>query len=93
MSAKFIECKTTAISSATTTHVATEKRGLFVHTVVCPKATSGTVTFQDLTGTPVTYFVLPIGSIGSFLIDSVFPNGLDVVTSAGDTVLINWQQS
>ena len=81
-----------AISTATTAHVSTAKN-LTIHTVTCPKATTGTVTFQDLTGSPVTYFVLPIGSIGSFRLDISIPNGLDVVTSAADSVIVTYQVS
>ena len=89
---KYIESKTTYISTATTTHVvAATNTNVFIHTIVCPIATTGTVTFQDL-GTPTTYFVLPVGSIGTFIMDATFGNGLDVVTSQADKVIINWQQ-
>lgn len=60
-----------------------------LYSVVCPKATTGTVTFNDLATSPNTYFVLPIGSIGTFLFRCVLPNGLSVITSAADTVIIN----
>ncbi len=79
------------ISTSATTHVYTSGN-LFLHTVICPIATTGTVTFQDIAQSPVTYFVLPIGSIGCFIFDSVLPNGLDVVTSAADKVIINSSQ-
>lgn len=78
------------ISTQTTTHVVTGTENLTVHTVICPIATTGTVTFQD-TVTPTTYFVLPIGSVGSFRLDIVLPAGLDVVTSAGDKVIVTYQ--
>ena len=81
----------TAISSQTTTNIVTGTNLLHLHTVICPKATTGTVTFRD-TITPTNYFVLPIGSIGTFIFDSVLSSGLDVVTSAADNVLINWRQ-
>lgn len=78
------------ISTQTTTHVVTGSNNLTLHTVNCPIATSGTVTFQD-TVTPTTYFVLPAGSVGSFRFDLVLPLGLDVVTSAGDKVILTYQ--
>lgn len=79
---------TKAISTQTTTSVVTGGN-VHIHTIVCPKATTGTVTFNDVAGSPATYFVLPIGSIGTFIMDAVYPNGLSVITSAGDNVLIN----
>lgn len=79
-----------AISTQTTTTVAASGN-VRIHTVICPKATTGTVTFEDIAGSPATYFVLPIGSIGCFILDASAPNGLKVVTSAADTVLINYQ--
>ncbi len=86
-----IVCKTTYISSNTTTHIQTGSVAINIHTIACPIATTGTVTFRD-TGTPTTYFVLPIGSIGTFILDIVCSNGLDVVTSASDKVIITtWQ--
>lgn len=76
------------ISSSTTTTIAGGAGNVFIHTVNCPIATTGAVTFEDITGSPVTYFVLPIGSIGCFILDSIFPNGLKVVTAAADKVII-----
>ena len=84
------EFETKYIASQTTTGVTTGKSML--HTVVCPIALTGTAKFQDLTGTPVEYFTLPIGSIGSFLFDSSMSNGLAVVTSAGDKLIITYQK-
>lgn len=78
----------TAIKTATTTTIASAGN-ITIHTVICPKALAGTATFQS--GTAAEYFVLPIGSIGSFLLDSCYPAGLAVVTSAGDTVLVTTQ--
>lgn len=80
----------TYISSATTTTIASAGN-ISIHTVTCPIATTGTVTFTDVTGSPVTYFVLPIGSIGSFKLDSICGNGLKVVTSAADKVIVTTQ--
>jgi hypothetical protein len=80
--------KLTAIKTATTTTILTSGN-ITIHTATCPKALTGTATFQDGTGTE--YFVLPVGSIGSFRLDSVCPTGLAVVTSAADTVLVTTQ--
>lgn len=76
------------IATATTTVIAATGN-ITVHTVVCPIALLGTATFQDKAA--AAYFVLPIGSIGSFLLDSSFANGLSVVTSAADKLVITTQ--
>ncbi len=82
----------TYITTNTTTHIATSGSGV-VHTVVIPKTTTGTVTFQSIAGTPVIYFVFPASTIaGSYLLDGVFGNGLDVVTSASDVVIVTTGQ-
>lgn len=78
------------ISTQTTTTVLAAGN-LTVHTVTCPIATTGTVTFEDVAGSPATYFVLPIGSIGSFRLDTLLPNGLKIVTSAADKVITSYQ--
>jgi len=78
--------KLTYISSATTTTIQTGGN-ISIHTIVCPIALTGTATFRD-TGSPTTYFVLPIGTIGTLFIDSTLPNGLQVVTSAADKLLV-----
>ncbi len=80
----------TYITTNTTTHIAAIGVDAVVHTVIIPKTTSGTVTFQSLAATPVVYFVLPAATIaGSYLLDTVCGNGLDVVTSASDVVIVN----
>ncbi len=77
------------ISSNTTTHVQPTGSST-VHTVVIPKTTSGTVTFQSTAASAVTYFILPAATIaGTYLFDCVCANGLDVVTSASDVVIVN----
>jgi len=82
--------KPTYISTQTTTHIEPIGSETIIHTVIIPKTTSGTVTFQSLAATPVVYFVLPAATIAdSYLFDSVCGNGLDVVTSAGDVVIVN----
>lgn len=78
------------ISTATTTHVVTGSNNLTLHTVVCPVATGGDITFQDVV-TPTTYFVLPAGSVGSFRLDLVLPLGLDVVTASADKVILTYK--
>jgi hypothetical protein len=76
------------ISSAATTVIAASGN-VTVHTVICPIALTGTATFQDKAAS--AYFVLPIGSIGSFRFDSMFANGLSVVTSAADKLVVTTQ--
>lgn len=80
----------TYISTATTTNITTGN--VQIHTIVCPIALTGTATFQDRAGSPVAYFVLPIGSIGTFIFDVNLPNGLAVVTSAADKLIVNTKQ-
>lgn len=82
--------KPTYISTQTTTTIYTGGN-VQIHTVICPIALTGTATFQD-TGSPTTYFVLPIGSIGCFILDCNFPNGLAVVTSAADKLIVSTAQ-
>lgn len=89
MAAKYLECKPTYISTATTTNIQVAGRNIYLHTVVIPIALTGTATFRDMAGSPVTYFVFPIGAVGTFTFDCDFPNGLDVVTSAGDKLIVN----
>ncbi len=80
-------CKTTYIATNTTTTIDSNHSNVNIHTIVCPIALTGTATFQDV-GSPTTYFVLPIGTIGTIILDAVFPNGLAVVTSAADKLLV-----
>lgn len=77
----------TYISTSTTTTIGTGN--ITVHTISCPIALTGTATFTDTAA--ATYFVLPIGTIGSIRLDSVMGNGLKVVTSAGDKILVTTQ--
>lgn len=84
--------KTTYISTQTTTTIVSAAQNVTIHNVICPIATTGTVTFQDIASSAATYFVLPVGSIGSLEFESDFPNGLAVVTSAADKVIVNWRQ-
>lgn len=75
------------IGPATTSVVALGN--LTLHTVVCPIATLGATTFRD--SSAVTYFVLPIGSIGTYRLDASLAKGLTVVTADADTVLISYK--
>ena len=64
--------------------------GIMVHTVCSPIASVGTVTATDASSN--TLFVLPIGTIGSVLLDAVFPNGLIITqSSASDKTIVTWQ--
>jgi hypothetical protein len=77
------------ISTMTTTSVASGRMTL--HTVVCPLALTGSLVFEDTASSPNTYFVIPAGSQGTFLFDCVLNNGLQVISSYADKVIINWQ--
>jgi hypothetical protein len=90
MPSQFLECNITSIASATTTNIFTGKG--FIHTIVSPKATTGTITVNDRSAGPVTLFVLPIGFIGTAILDISVPNGLSLITSAADSALICWMQ-
>ena len=80
----------TYIHTQTTTHITTSG-ATTIHTVVIPKTTSGIITFQSILGT--AYFVFPASTIaGSYLLDGVCGNGLDVVTAAGDVLIVNSKQ-
>lgn len=82
----------TYISSSTTTTVYSSGN-VFIHTVVLPKSNSGDITFEDVAGSPATYFVIPASSAaGTYIFDSIFPNGLKVVTAASDKVIVNSSQ-
>lgn len=82
--------KPTYITTNTTTHIEPIGSETVVHTVIIPKTTTGTVTFQSLATTPVVYFLLPASTIAnSYLFDTTCGNGLDVVTSASDVVIVN----
>ena len=78
------------ISSATTTSIVSSGN-VSIHTINCPIALTGTATFQSTESVPTVYFVLPIGSIGSFVLDATFPLGLAVVTSAADKLIVTTQ--
>lgn len=86
----FQECNPTYITTSTTTHIAVVGINVLVHTVVVPKTTTGSITFRDLTASPVTYFVLPAATVaGTYTFDARCGNGLDVVTFAADVVIVN----
>ena len=79
-----------AITATTTTSVAVANtQNCIVHTVNSPKASSGTITLQSAGGA-TTYCTFPIGSIGCFVLDAIFTKGLQIVTSAGDTVITTY---
>ncbi len=76
------------ISTATTTTIATGNT--YLYSIVVPIASSGTITVEQTDGTD--YFVLPIGTIGSLKFKAILPSGLQIITSAGDKVIVNWHQ-
>jgi hypothetical protein len=82
----------TSITTQTTTTVVSTSDLVYLHSIIAPKASGGTITLTDVASSPATYMVLPIGTIGTMLFDIVLPNGLKVVTSAGDTVLLTWSR-
>lgn len=92
MPGQFLETNITYIATQTTTVIEATSKKLFLHTVTVPIASTGTITFEDVAGSPVTYFVLPIGSVGTFTFDCALANGLKVVTSAADKLVVNWMQ-
>lgn len=81
----------TYIATQTTTTIEGGAKNITIHTVICPIALTGTATFTDIAGSPITYFVLPIGSIGTLRLDAIYPNGLKVVTSAADKLIVTTQ--
>lgn len=85
------EFQTAYIATATTTNIVAANKNLKIHSVVVPKATAGTVTFNDRTGSPVTYFTFPASTVGAtYIFDSVFPNGLSVITASADIIIVNY---
>lgn len=74
------------IATAGTTVVAAAGN-VTVHTVNFPKATVGTTIFASAAN--VVYGTFPIGSVGSLILDAVYPNGLSVgTTSALDFITV-----
>jgi len=77
--------------SSTTPAVIAASGNLTLHTVVVPKALSGTATFANSAAT--TYFVLPAASIGSLQFDCSIPNGLTVTMSAAEKIIVTTKVS
>lgn len=84
----------TAISTNTTTSIVSTSSVVLLHAVILPKASAGTITFNDVTGSPVTYFTLPASTVGTTLYfdDIVLKNGLSVITASADNVIVVWKQ-
>lgn len=96
------QCKPTYISTSATTYIAgtISAAGLAtnvvtgLHTVVIPIALVGTAKFRDVKAGGATYFILPIGSIGTLTFDCTLPMGLQVAlsSSSSDKIIVNtWQ--
>ncbi len=66
--------------AASGTTVVAAAGNVTVHTVNFPRATVGTTIFASAAN--VVYGTFPIGSIGSIVLDAVFPNGLSVGTTS-----------
>lgn len=79
--------KAFAASGSTTIGTA----NVFVHSIVIPKTSAGTITLEQTDGTD--YFVFPTGSgAGCYIFDAVFPSGLIVTTSGADVGVVNFGQ-
>lgn len=63
-----------------------------LHTVNIPKATVGTLSFQDISNN--VYFVMPTGTAGNtYIYDAVLNNGLQIVaSSASDQIVTTWKR-
>ncbi len=78
-----------AFAASTTTAIFTGNG--YVHTVVIPKGSAGTITFEATDGTD--YFVFPTATVaGTYIFDAVFPDGLKVTTSGADIGVVNFGQ-
>jgi len=84
----FQQFQATSIATATTTVIAASGN-ITIHTINVPIALTGTATFQNAAAG--AYFVLPIGTVGSFRFDTMCPSGLSVVTSAADRLIVTTQ--
>jgi len=81
-------------ASVTPVVVANAGHNVFIHTILVAKVTVGTVTVANKNATPVTQFVLPIGTgSGTYIFDSLFTDGLVITnSSAADVVILNGYQ-
>lgn len=63
-----------------------------LHSVNIPKATVGTLSFQDVSGN--VYFAMPTGTVANtYIYDCVLNNGLQIVaTSAADQIVTTWKR-
>lgn len=78
-----------AFAASTTTVIGTGN--VFVHTIIIPKTSAGTITLEQADGTD--YFVFPSSTVaGTYIFDAVFPSGLSVVTSGADVGVVNFGQ-
>lgn len=78
-----------AFAASTSTTIGTGN--VFVHTVIIPKTSAGTITLEQTDGTD--YFVFPASTVaGSYIFDAVFPSGLIVTCSGADVGVVNFGQ-
>ena len=70
--------------------IAASGHNSIIHTITAPKAVTGTITVANKNATtPVTLFTLPIGTVGSIILDAVFMDGLTLaLTATTDVVLV-----
>lgn len=82
----------TQITTNTTTSIVATADLVVLHTVIIPVTTTGTVSFQDISGN--VYFTLPVATVaGTYSFTDVpLKQGLKVVTSAADNVILTWKQ-
>ena len=78
------------ISTAATTSVVATGINCEVHTINFPKNTAGTVKLVKA-GTAISYADFPVATVaGTYILDAVCSNGLDIVTSATDAVIATY---
>ena len=86
--------KSFAVSSTTPVVMAAAGRNAFIHTIVIPKGTAGTVTIANSNSSPTTRFTLPAATVaGTYILDSTFSDGVTITNSAAaDLVIVNGYQ-
>jgi hypothetical protein len=79
----------TAFAGSTTTVIGIDN--VFVHTVIIPKTSAGTITLEASDGTD--YFVFPSSTVaGTYIFDATFASGLKITTSGADVGVVNFGQ-
>lgn len=82
--------KLTLINTAGATTIESAGKNITVHTVVIPRTMVGSAIIEGISGTD--YLALPTATQnGTYILDSVFADGLKVVTSGTDVIAISWK--